>query len=173
MQDSLAPDAYWWLGVTYRSAGRYDEAIDAFQQQLELYPASGFAAGQLALVYSSAGMIPEAIAQAERAEPLLSSDPDVLPLLAITYAVVGRRADALRVLEQVKQAAAERYFDPTHIAAIYDALGDIDEAIVWYRKGFEQRSPDVIYGVRTQPEPWHHVKSDPRYQELVARLGFP
>ncbi len=118
-------------------------------------------------------MFPEAVAQAERAERLLRPNPDALPLAAVAYAVSGKRSEAERILSELRTLEKTRYYDPTHIAAIYDSLGDIDEAVHWYTKAFDQRTQDFLYSVASPGESWENARSDPRYQALVARVGLP
>jgi serine/threonine-protein kinase len=171
--DPLAPDADAWLGVIYRAVGRYEEAISSLERALELYPGNGWAAAQLASVYGSNGMFPEAIAQAEGAEELTRSDPTMWPLVAIAYATAGRTSDARRILDELRELGTERYFEAAAFAGIYEALGETEEAIVWYRRAFDERSPDLPGVANAFQEPWRSLRSDPRYQELVARMNFP
>jgi hypothetical protein len=52
---------------------------------------------------------------------------------------------------------------------IYTALGDKDQATVWLEKGSEERfNPGVLLRPGFDP-----LRSDPRFQELVRRIGLP
>jgi hypothetical protein len=67
---------------------------------------------------------------------------------------------------------AKRYVDPATFAAVHASLGEMDEALHWYQKAFEDRSPDMVYASilsRITPE----LAESAGFQALVARMGFP
>ena len=57
------------------------------------------------------------------------------------------------------------------LAGIYATLGRKDEAFDWLEKDFAIHSPDLA-NLRDEPSlaPLH---SDPRFKDLVRRMGFP
>jgi len=58
-----------------------------------------------------------------------------------------------------------------HVAAIYGALGDTDEAFEWLDRAYEERSPWIGYmNVDPRLDP---LRSDPRFDALLrkARLA--
>jgi tetratricopeptide (TPR) repeat protein len=89
--------------------------------------------------------------------------------LAYTYALSGRRADALKI---VKDMEARLDLEPTanaRIALIYVALGDPDQAMNWLNKAYDARfNPAVL--IRPSFDP---LRSDPRFRELRQRLRLP
>jgi hypothetical protein len=91
------------------------------------------------------------------------------PYIARAYALLGRRDDALRVLNNlVKRGGA---FDLQEIAIAYFALGDVDRGFEWLTKAFDQRSGYVPWA-KVSPA-FDEIRSDPRFQALVARLKLP
>ena len=91
------------------------------------------------------------------------------PYIARAYALVGRRDDALRVLNALDKRGGA--FDLHEVAIAYFALGDKDRGFEWLTKAFDQRAGYV---------PWANVhwifdgiRSDPRFKALVARLRLP
>jgi len=54
---------------------------------------------------------------------------------------------------------------------IYAGLGEQDEAFRWLEKGYEQRSSGMPY-LTTDPF-WYAMRSDPRYADLLRRIGLP
>jgi tetratricopeptide (TPR) repeat protein len=139
------------------------------EKAVEIDPHSAWAAAQLAVVYLDFGMREEAMIQADKAAELSGGGPFV----GIVYAALGRREDALRILERYKETRAGRYTDAGPIAVIYDALGEVDSALVWYGTTIEERSPDVALFLSAYPEPWRTTVSDPRYETLIAPVAFP
>jgi hypothetical protein len=49
-------------------------------------------------------------------------------------------------------------------------LGDNDEAFVWFERAYEEQSNILIY---IKVSPWFDpLRSDPRFQDLVRRVGL-
>ena len=53
----------------------------------------------------------------------------------------------------------------------YADLGDKNNAFVWLEKAYEQRASGLIF-LRLLPD-FDSLRSDPRYADLVKRIGFP
>jgi hypothetical protein len=91
------------------------------------------------------------------------------PYIARAYALVGRRDDALRVLNGlVKRGGA---FDLHEVAIAYFAVGDKDRGFEWLTMAFDQRAGYVPWA-NVQPA-FDGVRDDPRFKALVARLRLP
>jgi len=68
--------------------------------------------------------------------------------------------------------ASKRYVDPATIAAIHASLGEIDEAVHWYQKAFEDRSPDMVYArVVTRLDP--RLAANAGYRAILDQMAFP
>jgi hypothetical protein len=91
--------------------------------------------------------------------------------LGHAYAVAGKTDEARGVLSELKALSRDRYVLPFGIAVIYTGLGEKDEAIDWLEKAYEERNGWMVY-LREEPrlEP---LRSDPRFQDLLARMNFP
>jgi len=53
---------------------------------------------------------------------------------------------------------------------LYLQAGDRDRALEWLQRASEVRDPNVPY--LRAPE-WDPVRSDPRFQNLMRRVGLP
>ncbi len=78
--------------------------------------------------------------------------------------------------EGSKRAAAELLasiegFSPNAIATFYSFAGDTDEAFAWLEEGYRQREP-LMVNVKGMPS-FDPIRSDPRFDDLVRRIGFP
>ncbi len=87
------------------------------------------------------------------------------------YAASGKRAEAQKAIEELKVLAQKRCVPALYIAPIYGRLGEKDEAMRWLEKAYEERS-DYLLFLKREPlaDP---VRSDPRFQALVRRIGLP
>ncbi len=161
------PSFACWL---YIVADRFDEAVAACEEGLDLAPGFPLALYGLGQVYSAQGRIEEAIAVHEQI-------PEGLPIrywaLGPTYAMAGRREDALMMAEAMMIDPGPK--DLLHIAFTYAGLGDTDGAI---------RRLETAYEARVDWFPWiaiHNgyggvlegIRQDPRFQEIVGRLSLP
>ncbi len=120
--DPLAPIYSAWLGQQYGFAGQYDEAIDEVRKSLELNPDFPMGLYALGSIYAAKGMYEEAIAVHQKAGAV---DPDLGWLLGHTYALAGRRDEALNVLAELGEEYRQR--NAWGVAEIYAALGEKDE----------------------------------------------
>ena len=118
-------------------------------------------------------MYPEAIAAFE--EGVRLSERAILAIadLGHAYAVSGRRAEAMRLIEELK-GWSERGYDPlANIALVHAGLGQNDEAMRWLEKAYQARSAWLIYlSLKADPR-WDALRSDARFQDLLRRIGFP
>ena len=88
--------------------------------------------------------------------------------LAHAYALSGRRADALKIAQDM-EARLDLNPAAARIALIYVGLGDPDQAMNWLNKAYDARfNPEVL--VRPTFDP---LRSDARFRELRRRLGLP
>jgi tetratricopeptide (TPR) repeat protein len=157
----LSPQAHALYGNTLFWARKYEDAVPRLKRAIELEPRSG-ARATLGGVYLMLGRPQEALAVFD------SPDFRDTPYIAEAYARVGRRDDALRVLNGLKRVGP---FDWQIMARAYFALGDKDRGFEWLTKAFDQRA-GYISAANINPG-LDGVRDDPRFKALVARLGLP
>jgi hypothetical protein len=61
-------------------------------------------------------------------------------------------------------------YDPASVAESYVLLGDKDRAFAWLNKSYEKRVG--LNFIKVNPV-WDAVRSDPRYADLLRRIGLP
>lgn len=111
----------------------------------------------------------EAIAELLKAAQLSGGSSTVMANLARAYAVSGKRAEAIKLLNDLKKRSSPVSSHASEIAVIYEALGDTDQAMSWLEKGYQERfNPGVLLRPGFDP-----LRSDPRFQDLVRRIGLP
>jgi TolB-like protein/DNA-binding winged helix-turn-helix (wHTH) protein/Flp pilus assembly protein TadD len=156
------------FGWVYYLGHRYEEAIVQYQKALELDPNFTLAHFDLALSYSALGRHEEAISEMQKARERGS---DYLAGLGYVYGVAGRRAEALRTLDELKRLAEKQYVPPYHFAWIYTGLGDKDEAIALLQQTYDEHTQHVV-DFKTVPM-FDSLRSDQRFQGLVQKVGLP
>jgi tetratricopeptide (TPR) repeat protein len=85
------------------AAGRYNQSIEQTRKALELDPNFWWAYQNLGLAYERKKQYPEAIAALEKAR-LVDVNPSSLGYLGYVYAAAGKKAEAQKVLEELKEA---------------------------------------------------------------------
>jgi serine/threonine protein kinase/Tfp pilus assembly protein PilF len=151
-------------------AGKPDEALARLRDAFELAPAFWLPHVFASSAYIEKGMFAEAVAEARRATEL--SPTQTISLAFEGYALVklGKRSEARDVLDKLLKLSKERFVPPYHIALLYNGLGDRDQAFEWLERGFQQRDPKMTF-LKVDSK-WNNVRDDPRFVDLMRRVGF-
>jgi TolB-like protein/Flp pilus assembly protein TadD/predicted Ser/Thr protein kinase len=161
------------LGIVLYYAREYDQAIEQFRKTLELNPNFRHAQTFLAVAYGQKGMYEQAVAgfQKSLTVPEGTVWPPTRTGLGYAYGVSGRKNEARKVLNELKQLARQEYVSAYDVALIYVGLDEKDLAFTWLEKAYEERS----FGLSTiKAEPrMDSLHSDPRFQAMLRRVGLP
>jgi TolB-like protein/Tfp pilus assembly protein PilF len=158
-----------FFGLILYRARRYDEAIAQCQRALEINPNYPNALWFLALSLEQNGQLTESIANFEKAVSLGVGVP-CRALLARAYALAGERMKAESILEELKTLSQQQYVSPFDIAVVYTGLGDLTSTFERLEDAYQQRVFRIIE--LTFPM-FDNLRSDPRWQDLVRRIGLP
>jgi len=157
------------VGNTYIQARQYDKAIEQLRKTVEMDQSFYFAHVLLGMAYQMKGDFQDAIAEYQKARQL-NDDPFVLALLGDIYAVSGRKDEALKILDQLKQLSKQRFVYAYGVALVYVGLGDKDQAFQWLEKSFQDHEARIN---RLKVDPlFDSVRSDARYADLIHRIGL-
>ena len=158
------------LGRFYGIVGRTKEAIGEYQRAMQLSPPlAPIAMIQIGEAMIGEGRLAEADSLFRGARKALGTEMEYL--LASGEAARGRRAEALRLVAKYEALARARYVRPELIAAVYVRLGDRDKTFAWLEKGYDARTPYML--TLKVDRQWDPIRDDPRYTELVRRIGLP
>jgi len=169
--DPLSLSINAWLGGILNRSGQSDQAIEQYRKTLEMDPNFILAHYRLGNVYEEKGRYDEAISEFRQVLKLSAGNQLGIAGLAHVYASVGKREEALRNLDQLLQLARQRYVAPGQIAVIYIALGDKDKAFAWLDEA-EKGHDLFVSRIKVDPR-YTSLRSDPRFADLVRRLGIP
>jgi len=149
-------------------AHSYDESIRQSRKTIEMDPNFALAHNQLGQAYLQKQLSDEAITELQKAVQLSAGSPTCLANLARAYASSGKKSEAAKLLSDLKRRSSPRYSHAPEIAVVYAALGDKNQAMTWLEKGYEERfNPGVLLRPGFDP-----LRSDPRFQEVVRRIGL-
>jgi serine/threonine protein kinase len=158
------------VGLMYRYARQPDKAIEQLRKTIEMDQSFYFAHWSLGRAYVMKGAFSQALSEYQIARRLVD-DPYILGMMGHAYAVSGRRDEALKTIDQLKEISKRQYVKAITFAEIYAGLGDKEQAFQWLEKSYEERAPDLIF-IRIDPI-FDNLHSDPRFADLVRRIGLP
>jgi TolB-like protein/DNA-binding winged helix-turn-helix (wHTH) protein/Flp pilus assembly protein TadD len=167
--DPLGPSGHT-IAWTLLNARRYDEAIRQFRDVLAVRPDDRFPLWPLGWALICNHQAEEAIPVLEKAVSVTNRSPGVISALIWAYANAGRRADALRLLGELKKRRQTGYIPAGAFVDAYLGLGDNDEAFAWFERAFEEQSNILIY-IKVFPL-YDPLRGDSRFQDLVRRVGL-
>jgi TolB-like protein/DNA-binding winged helix-turn-helix (wHTH) protein/Flp pilus assembly protein TadD len=146
-----------------------DDSIQQGRKTIEMDPNFGLGHYQLAQAYLEKKMYSEAIAELQTATRLSGDSPTWTATLARAHAASGNQLEAQKLLDDLKTSYSPGDPHASDIAVVYAALGDKDQAFAWLQKGYGQRfNPGVLLRPGFDP-----LRSDPRFQNLLRRIGLP
>ena len=150
---------------------QYDLMIESNRKKLELD--ANFAGAHLGLgrAYALKGMYQDAIAEIQKGVNLSGGAPNYLSFLGYTYGVWGKGNEARKILLQLNQLSKRKYVSPYEIGLVYIGLGEKDMAFDWLQKAVADRSIPLVR--LKAGEEMASLRSDPRYAELLSRIGLP
>ena len=135
------------VGTILCQGRRYGEAINHLNRVLEMNPNLDHARGLLGFAYAQKGMYEQAIAEFQKRNAPVSggSASGGLAEPGATYALSGRRRDALKEIDKLLELSKQRYVAPLNLALIYAALGDKDSALEWLERAYQDRSTRLVW----------------------------
>ena len=165
----LSPIATADVGYPLYYARRYDQAIEHYRRALELDPNFSWSHLWIGQAEVQQGKYQEAIVDIKRAVALSGGNTRAIATLGHAQAVAGNRKEAQVVLNQLMERSRQGYVSPYYFALLYTGLGEKDLALEWLEKAYEERQP-YLYLLKVEPV-FDGLHSDPRFQDLLRRLG--
>jgi hypothetical protein len=100
-----------------------------------------------------------------------AGDQDSTAALAHAFAVIGRRAEAEKILRDLEQKSKSVQVSPYLFATIYAGLGEKNKAFEFLEKAYQERSLEITWALKSDLR-IDNLRSDPRFQNLLARVGL-
>jgi len=163
--DPASWGTYWAMGDVKWRMGRVAEAEAAYLKATELSPTSSLVHTWLAITRLRQGRTAEALEAVERE----TDNGWKLYGLALTNDALGRRAEADRALAELEATGAESR--AWSIGSIHACREKIDQAFSWLDRAYRQRD-GMLPMIKSDPCV-DKIEADPRYPELLKKLGLP
>jgi tetratricopeptide (TPR) repeat protein len=156
-------------------AGDYDWVLAHYARYLEAHPDHWLAHFYRSLAFGAKGRFHEALVEAKLSMPVTQGgDAGGVGMLALAYANAGQRDTARELLNELLQRdARHEHVVEYRIAAVYEALGERDEAFRWLDKDIDDRDGLGSWLVWLNHDPiWKSARSDRRFQDIKRRAGW-
>ncbi|HYN10069.1 MAG TPA: protein kinase [Vicinamibacterales bacterium] len=165
--DPLSVMPTWTRELCLSRARRHDEVLAQHKVSAELDPNFFYDDAFAGVAYREKKMWNEAVKEYQRYQEVTG-----LPSsgLAVTYARMGRTADARKILEQLLAKADRTYVSPDQVAIVYAGLGDMDRAFEWLERAHEARS--AWFGTALHSSAYDTLRRDPRFAVLIKKTGI-
>ena len=168
--DPLSLVMYADVVRAYYFARRYDEAIAVNKNAREMDPSFGIARLVSGAAYEQKGMYEEAISEFQKANSIPGGSAEALGALGHVYAISGKRNEAFKVLEVLKNMSRHKYVSALDLAIVYAGLDDKEHTLEQLEKATENRSGWLI-NLRVEPR-FDNFRLEPRYLALLQRIGL-
>jgi len=148
----------------------WEEAEKSANSAIELE--SNFAPPHLFLgcVYEETGRSQQAVEEFGKAVALSGSTARYLSGLGHSLARAGQKVEARKALAQLDEMAKQRYVSAYDFAVVYAGMRETESVFAWLEKAHEERST-WLANLKADAR-FDVFHSDPRFQQLVMRLGL-
>ena len=169
--DPLGPSAYFCSAWCDYKAGKHVESNRKLRELLDLHPHFGIAMPYMALNHALLHESADAEAAAWHGIKLLPNNAEALALGVAALGRSGHGAAAAEPLARLLALGDVQYVDPWAVGVAYVGLGNLDEALRWFRRMYDERSPSAFCIAHdTLLEP---LRDEPSFRDLIRRLAFP
>jgi tetratricopeptide (TPR) repeat protein len=159
------------LADVYSSLGQDEMAMDQYRKTLQIEPSFAPAHGSLAVLLISKGRYAEGFSEYEKA-PADSWEPEQIKAIGNAFRKSGYR-EAIQTIIRVRVERSQRkqYVSPYYTAIWYALIADNDNAFKWLNKAYEVQDHSLPE-IKIEPG-LRSLHSDPRYADLLRRVGLP
>jgi len=155
------------MAIPYYLKRDYVRALELMRQAQELGPA--FATTFEIGIYIRNGLLNETLTELEKAKRDRKNDPILIYSTGMVYVAQGKRAEALQTIKELEGMSSANIDEAHWIAKIYASLNEKEMAFTWLERGLATGAIGVFY----KDEPvWDPIRSDPRFTDLLKRMGI-
>jgi Tfp pilus assembly protein PilF len=158
------------VGFILLMARRYEESIREYRSIFAAHPHYTNARWGLGFALIMNDQIDEAISELEKTVATMDPSPGSIAMLATAYGLASNRAEALRLVEELKQRREKGYIPSGAFITPYLALGNYDQAFFWFEEAYKEQSA-ILQWIKVTPL-FDPVRGDPRFIDLQRRVGL-
>lgn len=168
--DPLSPVIGLNAAIAHNFEGNYEKAIRGMDAVVVIDSMFSPAYSRKAQTYTIIGKKEEAYGAAWKGVEVSGRSAEALSLLGYCAGLIGKREEALTIVKELEQRYSVQTSSGYYIARVYAGLGDRDGIFKWLHVDLENHSGSLIW-LNQDPE-WNPYKSDPRFPELLNKIGL-
>jgi TolB-like protein/Tfp pilus assembly protein PilF len=160
-------------GVALRNVGQDDAAVEQIKKTIEMDPNFPRAHLFLAETYQKLGRYEEAIDEFSKAAVMGGLSPEKAAATAAMIKKAARAGGEKAYSRAMAEAFSENSSAPTPapiLAAYWARAGEPDKAFEVLEKAYREHDDTLLMLKDEKLDP---IKSDPRYKDLLRRIGLP
>ena len=166
--DPLSSISARGVAISYYLKRDHVRALELLRQANELGPA--FSGPYEIGMYMQNRLFNETLAELEKAKGERNNDSILIYDSGMVYAAQGKQAEALQAIKELERMSGTNLAQAHWIAKIYATLNEKELAFSWLERGLATGAIGVFY----KDEPvWDSIRSDPRFTDLLRRMGIP
>jgi TolB-like protein/lipoprotein NlpI len=156
------------VAAAYYLKRDYVRALELLRQANELGPA--FTTTWEIGIYIQNKLLNETLAELAKAKGERKNDSILIYDTGMVYAAQGTRAEALQIIKELEEMSGANLSQALWIAKIYASLNEKELAFSWLERGLAAGAIGPFY--KNEPV-WDPIRSDPRFTDLLRRMGIP
>jgi len=160
-------------GGVHVSARQFDEAIAICSKLAKENPTFAIAHDCLAYAYWGKGMYPQVVEEWKTGGQLsgYQMEADFGAAMEQGFRSGGWKGALAKAIEFRQAQRKNGYYSAVSIARFYAGLGDKEQAFHWLNTAYQEHDW-LLIGLNTY-FPFDAMRSDPRFVELVRKVGLP
>ena len=149
-------------------AGDYEKALEQCRKTLEIEPDFHMMSIYIAQIYELQQKYLLALEELERAHAAAPEDGEIAYGLGQAYALMGRKAEALKITDELNQPSKQNVYLPKEAAYLHLLLGDKELAIATLEKAAEDHYMAVAE-LKVDPR-FTELRNDPRVRGILQKI---
>jgi Flp pilus assembly protein TadD len=146
----------------------YARALELLRHANELGPA--FSVSWEIGPYIQTHSFSEALNELNKAGQDRKDDPVLIHFIGMIYAAQGKKVEAFHIVKELEMKSGENLAQAYFIAKICATLNEKDLALSLLERGLNAAAITVFY----KDEPvWDSLRADPRFSDMLRRMGIP
>ena len=151
--------------------GDVDGALKSVRAALEMNPKFPLGHFWLVRIHTSQGKYAEAEAEIAKIAELRTWTP-AMAAAGYLYGLLGKRREAEEILREFGDLHRQGKYASSYAIAVVDAgLGEKERALAHLEDAYGERSHWLVW-LKRDPR-WNDVRDDPRFVQLVRKVGLP
>lgn len=168
--DPLSIPTYKRIGRLFYCIGDFQNALKYLNDSLEMFPTDYETLILLGAVFAQTGDFYEALGVLTRSLRI-ENNVEALSHIGYVQARLGNKAEALKIIKQIRSYEKKGIEYSIKLAQVYIALGQKDEVYASLEKAYRNHEADLI-ALKFDPR-WRTIRDEQLFQRLMLKIGVP